>query len=78
MENRGLGEIVQALTAVITSGDASKIDVAKLSKIVSVPSKTDLERNPSAVKTVIAKLLGMERSGQLTPEQIATLRQAVL
>jgi hypothetical protein len=78
MENRGLVEIVQALTAIITTGDASKIDLTKLSQIVSVPSKADLERNPSAVKTVIAKLLGMERSGQLTTEQIATLKQAVL
>jgi myosin heavy subunit len=76
-ENRGLVEVVQALTAIITSGDASHIDLAKLGQFVSVPSKSDLERNPAAVKTVIAKLLGMERSGQLNDEQIAKLKEAV-
>ncbi|MDR2400919.1 MAG: hypothetical protein LBD73_04620 [Deferribacteraceae bacterium] len=77
-ENRGLVEVVQALTAIITSGDASHINLTKLSQFVSVPSKSDLERNPAAVKTVIAKLLGMERSGQFTPDQIAKLKEAVL
>jgi hypothetical protein len=76
-ENRGLVEVVQALTAIITSGDASHIDLTKLGQFVSVPSKADLERNPAAVKTVIAKLLGMERSGQLNDEQIAKLKEAV-
>jgi hypothetical protein len=78
MENRALVDVVQALTSIISSGDASRIDLAKLGQFVSVPSKADLERNPAAVKTVIAKLLGMERSGQLNPEQIAKLKEVVL
>jgi myosin heavy subunit len=77
MENRGLVDVVQALTAIITTGDASHIDLEKLSQFVSVPKRSDLERNPAAVKTVIAKLLGMERSGQLKPEQIAKLKESV-
>jgi myosin heavy subunit len=77
MENRGLVDVVQALTAIITTGDSSHIDLEKLSQFVSVPKRSDLERNPAAVKTVIAKLLGMERSGQLKPEQIAKLNESV-
>ncbi len=70
---KGLFNVVNALNKVIATGDASTLNLETLSMIVPVPARAELERNPDTVKSVIAKLLGMERSGQLSAFQIKKL-----
>lgn len=70
---RGLVALINALNNIIVTGDASGIDLQTLGMITSVPSKEELERNPESVKGLIAKLVGMERSGQLTAFQMKRL-----
>ena len=74
---RGLVPIINALNRVIATGDASGLNLDALNLIISTPPKAELERNPDAVKNIIAKLLGMERSGQLTSFQMKKLNSVM-
>ncbi|MDR0454770.1 MAG: hypothetical protein LBH05_08170 [Deferribacteraceae bacterium] len=73
----GLFHLVSVLNKVIETGDASAINIETLSMITPISSRTELECNPAAVKALIAKLLGMERSGHLSALQIKKLNDAV-
>ncbi len=76
--SKGLFKLINALNIVIETGDASMLDLKKLAMFVHVPVQAELERNPAAVKAIISKLLGMERSGQLTAFQTKKLNEVVL
>ena len=74
---RGLIPIVNALNKIIVTGDASGLNLEALAMITSIPSRGELETSPEAVKSVIAKLLGMEKSGQLTAFQMKKLNSVI-
>lgn len=76
--SKGLFKLINALNIVTETGDASMLDLKKLAMFVHVPVQAELERNPAAVKAIISKLLGMERSGQLTAFQTKKLNEVVL
>jgi hypothetical protein len=71
-------DLVTALNNIVTTSDASHIDLEKLAQFIPVPPRAELERNPNVIKAIIAKLIGMERSGQLTPFQLKKLNEVIL
>jgi hypothetical protein len=73
----GLAPIIAALNKVIVTGDSTGLNIDALNLVISTPPKAELETNPEAVKAIIAKLVGMERSGQLTAFQIKKLNNAM-
>ena len=73
----GLFNVVNALNRVIETGNASGINIEALSMIIPISSRAELERSPNTVKALIAKLLGMERSGQLSALQLKKIKDAV-
>lgn len=76
--SKGLTKLINALNTITATGSADALDLKKLAMFVHVPNKAELERNPNAVKAIISKLLGMERSGQLTAFQMKKLNEVVL
>jgi hypothetical protein len=65
-DNIGIAPVISALNKVILTKDASALNLDMLNLIVSTPSQEELETNPDMVRSVIAKLISMERSGQLS------------
>ena len=74
---KGLFNVVNALNRVIATGNASGINLETFSMITPLPPRAEFERNPEVIKAVIAKLLGMERSGQLSVFQLKKLNESV-